>query len=118
MRLIRKRACTPRNAAPLALGPQHDRPRACPAFAAEHFSIRSAERADGPEIGAFAVVQFDSKGAATAARDVTQAAAEDAPSFARAFSSTRLTSTRCSDTTRNWRNRQWPAPAAHTRLRA
>jgi uncharacterized protein (TIGR02118 family) len=55
----------------------------------EQFPVRSADGELGPEVGAFAVVQFDSEEdyEAAAASDVMGEAGEDAGNFARHFSS-------------------------------
>jgi uncharacterized protein (TIGR02118 family) len=53
----------------------------------EQFVVRSAEGAEGPEPGAFAVIQFDSKAdfEVAAASPAMAEAGEDAPNFARHF---------------------------------
>jgi uncharacterized protein (TIGR02118 family) len=55
----------------------------------EQFPVRSADGELGPEIGAFAVVQFDSEQdyQAAAASEVMQEAGADAANYARHFSS-------------------------------
>lgn len=55
----------------------------------EQFPVRFAEGELGPEIGAFALVQFDSEEAyqAAAASDVMKEAGEDAGNYARHFAS-------------------------------
>jgi uncharacterized protein (TIGR02118 family) len=55
----------------------------------EQFPVRSADGELGPEVGAFAVVQFDSEEAyeQAAASSVMQEAGEDAANYARHFSS-------------------------------
>jgi uncharacterized protein (TIGR02118 family) len=54
----------------------------------EQFPIKAADGELGPEVGAFAIVQFDSEADSDAAvaSDVMQEAIADAPNYARHFS--------------------------------
>ena len=53
----------------------------------EQFPVREIEGGEGPEIGAFAILQFDSEQEfeTAAASDAMREAGDDAPNFARHF---------------------------------